>query len=468
MRLVTRRSGSHKGGGFCVLILAAGQGTRMESSRPKVLHPLGGRPIASYLLRAAIALKPSGIAVVVGHGAEEVQKAVQEVVKEYSIQRPLTFLRQKSLTGSGGAVLDAAAFLRKFETAMVLCGDTPLLTYETLFALLNSHRDQKGHAAILTAKLNHPKGYGRIVRGPLGDVIKIVEEGEASPKEAAIQEVNSGAYCFEAAPLIEAARDLEPSGHKREQYLTHCLERIRAKGGRISAFVTQTPEEILGINSRVQLAQAERILNRRILDRLMISGVTVIDPAHTYVEMDVEIERDTVLWPGTILRGRTRIGRECRIGPYTCLSDTTVGNGCEIVSSHVSGARILEKSTIGPFAHIRPETIVGPRAKVGNFSELKAARVGFGSKVPHLSYIGDCDIAEEVNVGAGTITCNYDGEAKHKTIIQAKAFIGSNVNLVAPVKVGRGAKIGAGSTITQDVPDGVLAIARAPQVNKER
>jgi bifunctional UDP-N-acetylglucosamine pyrophosphorylase/glucosamine-1-phosphate N-acetyltransferase len=456
-----------KSGGFCVLILAAGEGTRMESSIPKVLHPVGGKPMVFHLLRLAHALKPQGIGVVVGYESEKVRAEILQMAKGWGASRTPIFIQQKSPTGSGGAVLESIPFLKKFQTAMVLCGDTPLLCYETLYAFWNSHREQKSQVTLLTAKSPHPKGYGRIVRGPLGDVLKIVEENEATPKEAAITEINSGAYCFETELLMHAVREIEPVGQKREQYLTHALELIRREGGRVAAFMSPSFEEVIGVNSRIQLAQAERVLNRRVLDRLMLSGVTVIDPAHTYADTDVEVERDTVLFPGTLLRGNTKIGRDCRIGPYTLLSNSVVGNGCEVRFSQVVESHVLEKSTIGPFANLRPGSVVGPRAKVGNFTELKAARVGAGSKVPHLSYIGDAEIAEDVNVGAGTITCNYDGVSKHKTIIGARAFIGSNVNLVAPVTIGRGAKIGAGSTITEDVPPGALAIARARQLNKE-
>lgn len=465
---MTMKRSSKKGEGSCVLILAAGQGTRMESSLPKVLHAAGGKPMLYYVLRLANALKPDGIGVVVGHRADAVRGEVEAKAREWGIHRAITFIHQETPSGSGGAVLDAVHFLKKFQTAMVLCADTPLLTYETLFALQASHRGQKGQVTLLTAKLANPKGYGRVVRGPLGEVLRIVEESEANPKEASIPEVNSGAYCFETPLLMEAVREIRPTGAKREQYLTHCLELIRSKGGRITAFLSPTPEEILGVNSKVQLAQAERVLNRRTLERLMLSGVTVLDPTHTYADTDVEVDRDTVLSPGVILRGKTKIGKECRIGPYSILEDVTVGNGCEIRVSHATGCRILERSVVGPYSNLRAGSVVGPRAKVGNFTELKAARVGFGSKVPHLSYIGDCDIAEDVNVGAGTITCNFDGETKHRTVIGAKAFIGSNVNLVAPVTIGRGATVGAGSTITENVPDGTLAIARARQVNKER
>ncbi|MBI4422222.1 MAG: bifunctional UDP-N-acetylglucosamine diphosphorylase/glucosamine-1-phosphate N-acetyltransferase GlmU [Elusimicrobia bacterium] len=456
-----------KPGSLGVLILAAGEGTRMESTLPKVLHPVGGRPMLFYALRLANALKPAGIGVVIGHQADMVQKEIEAMCQGW-LNRPVTFIRQRAPSGSGGAVLESVPFLKKFQTAFVMCGDTPLLTFESAYALVNSHKDQKGQVTLLTARLSNPKGYGRVVRSPLGEVLRIVEEVEATPKEASIVEINSGTYCFESAPLLEAIKGLEPQGPKKEIYLTGAMELLRQKGGRANAFQCSNPEECLGVNTRVQLAHVERVLNRRCLDRLMLSGVTVVDPTHTYVDADVEVGQDTLLLPGTILKGKTSIGKACTVGPFAYLENTTLGNYCEVRCSYVNEARILEKTSVGPYAHVRPGTVAGPRARIGNFTEIKAARIGFGSKVPHLSYIGDCDIAEDVNIGAGTITCNYDGVEKHKTVIGAKAFIGSNVNLVAPVKVGRGAKIGAGSTITDDVPDGALAIARARQENKIR
>jgi bifunctional UDP-N-acetylglucosamine pyrophosphorylase/glucosamine-1-phosphate N-acetyltransferase len=460
-------NGQRKGGrSLGVLILAAGQGTRMESALPKVLHGVGGKPLIFYTLRLANALKPAAIGVVIGHEAEKVKAAVLALAKESGIIRPIQFIIQKERLGSGNAVLESVPFLKKFKTAVVLCGDTPLLTYESIYGLALSHEEQKGQATLLTAKLANPKGYGRIVRSPMGEVLRIVEDAVATPKELALNEVNSGAYCFEVEPLTQGLKELGPKGPKREQFLTDIMELVRSKGGKINAYLSGNPEEILGVNSRVQLAASERVINRRMLERLMLSGVTICDPASTHVDADVEIGQDTVVQPFTILRGKTKIGKQCRIGPFCCLEDAQVGNECEVRLSQLVSCRVLDKCVIGPFSNIRPESVLGPRAKVGNFSEIKNSRVGFGSKVPHLSYIGDSEIMEDVNVGAGTITCNYDGKNKHKTVIGAKAFIGSNVNLVAPVKVGRGARIGAGSTITEDVPDAALAIARARQVNK--
>lgn len=448
------------------LILAAGEGTRMESTIPKVLHPVGGRPMLFYVLRLVNALKPTAIGVVVGHESDRVKKAVLEIAKDCGISRPIHFIHQKKALGSGNAVLESIPFLKKFHSAIVLCGDAPLLTYESLYALTQSHAEQKGQVTLLTARLANPKGYGRIVRSPLGEVLRIVEDSVGTGKELAINEVNSGAYCFEVAALLAGLKEIGAKGPKQEHFLTDILELMRARGGKVNAYVSAIPEEVLGVNSRIQLSTAERITNRRMLERLMLSGVTVLDPASTHVDADVEVGQDTVLEPSTVLRGKTKIGKHCRIGPFCYIENSQVGNECEVRLSHLNGCRILEKCEVGPYSNIRPESVIGPRAKIGNFTEVKASRVGFGSKVNHLSYIGDAEIFEDVNIGAGTITCNYDGKAKHKTVIQAKAFIGSNVNLIAPVKIGRGAKIAAGSTITEDVPDDALGIARARQVIK--
>ncbi|MBI5209568.1 MAG: bifunctional UDP-N-acetylglucosamine diphosphorylase/glucosamine-1-phosphate N-acetyltransferase GlmU [Elusimicrobia bacterium] len=441
-----------------VLILAAGQGTRMESALPKVLHPVGGRPMIYYILRVANALKPAAIGVVVGHEAQAVKDEVLQIAKDCGIVRPIQFIQQKKPLGSGNAVVESIPFLRKATGAMVLCGDTPLLTYESLASLQRIHEEQKAQATLLTARLVHPKGYGRILRSPTGDVLRIVEESVATPKEAAINEVNSGAYCFEVAALLAGLGEIGAKGPKAEHFLTDILELVRNKGGRINAHLSSTPEEVLGINNRVQLATAERIINRRMLERLMLSGVTVLDPSSTHADADVEVGQDSVIEPFTVLRGRTKIGTRCRVGPFCFLENAQVGNECDIRLSQVRDCRILEKCSIGPYSNIRPECVIGPRAKVGNFSEVKASRVGFGSKVPHLSYIGDAEIREDVNVGAGTVTCNYDGKQKHKTTIEAGAFIGSGTMLVAPVRVGKKAVTGAGAVVTRDVADGTTVV----------
>ncbi|MHB2026429.1 MAG: bifunctional UDP-N-acetylglucosamine diphosphorylase/glucosamine-1-phosphate N-acetyltransferase GlmU [Elusimicrobiota bacterium] len=454
-------------GALGILVLAAGEGSRMASDTPKVLHQIGGRPMLFHVLRTANALKPSAIGVVIGHQGELVKAACSDMAKDGGILRPLTCVRQKEQKGSADAVLSALPFLKKFKTAVILCADAPLISYESLFALLKLHREQSNQITFLTAKMSNPRGYGRVVRGHLGEILRIVEESVASPKEIAISEINSGVYCFETSALISGIKRIAPKGPKNERFLTDVLEVTRSAGGRIGAHVASSPDEVLGVNTRAQLAAAQKVFNRRSIDRLMASGVTVLDPQATYVDADVEVGRDCVLYPGCVLRGKTKIGRACLVGPYCHIMDSDIGPECQISMSQLSGCRILEKTAIGPFSHIRAGSVIGPQARVGNFSEVKASRVGMGSKVSHLSYIGDTDIREDVNIGAGAITCNFDGKNKHKTIIEAGAFVGSNVNLVAPVKIGKMARIAAGSTVTDDVPEKTLAIARARQIIKE-
>jgi bifunctional UDP-N-acetylglucosamine pyrophosphorylase/glucosamine-1-phosphate N-acetyltransferase len=451
---------------IAVLILAAGSGTRMESELPKVLHPICGRPMLFHSLRAASALKPAAIGIVIGHQADLVKKAAGAMFKDCAISKPPQFILQKKLLGSGNAVLESLPFLKKFKSVVVLCADTPLVTYESLYSLIQNHQAHNNLATLLSAKLSNPKGYGRVIRSPLGEVLKIVEETVATPKEAAVGEINSGSYIFEVSALLEGLKEIGAKGEKKEHFLTDILEILRSKGGRVSAHLTPNSEEALGVNTRVQLAAAERIMNRRILERLMLSGVTIKDPGSVHIDCDVDVARDVVIEPFVMISGKSKIGKKTRIGAFSRLSNVEIGPECEIEMSRLDSCRILEKSEIGPFSHIRPDSVVGPKARVGNFSEVKASRIGMGSKVSHLSYIGDAEIGEDVNVGAGTITCNFDGKKKNQTVIEAGAFVGSNVNLVAPVKVGRYARIAAGSTITENVPAKALAIARERQINK--
>ena len=456
------------GESFAVLILAAGEGTRMESQVPKVLHPVGGRPMLFHVLRAANALKPQAIGLVIGHNGDKVRAAVEQFVAESAFLKPVSFIRQNQQHGSGHAVLQAVPFLKRFASVLVLYGDTPLLTYETLQSLAHQHQSEKAQATMLTAKIANPKGYGRIIRNPLGEILKIVEESDAGPKELAVNEVNSGVGMFAVAPMLEALREVSPAGEKREIYLTRVIEILRGQGGRVASVAASNPEEILGVNTRLQLASVDRILGRRTLERLMLSGTTIVDPAHTYVDSTVDVGPDVTLFPGTMIRGRSTVGKGSRLGPYSWIEDCALGADVEIRMSWVAGAKVGDGAMIGPFSHVRPGTTIGTKARIGNFSEIKASRIGPNAKVPHLSYVGDADIQENVNLGAGTITCNFDGNAKHPTLIEKNAFIGSNVNLVAPIKIGAGAVIGAGSTITEDVPAESMAIARAHQVVKPK
>ena len=451
-----------------VLVLAAGKGERMQSETPKVLHPLAGRPIIYHVLRAVSSLKLSSLAIVVGHEAPAVHLKVQEFVQDSHWIKTPAFFTQKEQLGTGHAVFSGASFLKKHSAVLIVCGDTPLLTYDSLSSVVRFHQTENNAVTLLTARLSNPQNYGRILRSSSGEVLRIVEESEAGDGEKAITEVNSGVYCFSTGLLLKALKEVKPKGPHREYYLTDAVDWVRSHGGKVAALLSPNAEEILGINSRLHLSIAERILNRRTLERFMLVGVTVVDPAATYADSSVEIGAETVLYPGVILKGATRIGKNARIGPYTFIDDSQVGNSAEVRFSCLTSCRVGDAALVGPFAHLRNGAVIGPQARVGNFSEVKKSTLGKGAKVSHLSYIGDAQIGDNVNIGAGVITCNFDGVNKHPTVIEADAFIGSNVNLVAPVRIGKGALVGAGSTITEDVPEEKLALARALQVIKDK
>lgn len=418
-----------------------------------------------HLLRTVRLLKPDAVAVVTGHEAKQVEAALKP---QAPLFKKLELICQTRQMGTGHAVTCAQNFIRCFEEIMILCADTPLLGFESLWQLLQIFRNQKYQVALLTARLLNPRGYGRVIRGATGDILKIVEELEASPKELNTHEINTGAYCFQSPSLLNICKTLTSSGAKKEYYLTDAVQLLRSQGGRIGAWICPNADEILGINSLIQLAQAERILSRRTLENLMRIGVTILDPMQTYVDSTVLVEPDTLLYPGTILKGNSKIASHCQIGPFSFLENTQVGPHSVVLYSVAVEARIADHAIIGPFSHLRQGSSIGSYSKIGNFTEIKASRIGRATKVPHLAYIGDAELEEEINVGAGTITCNYDGQQKHKTIIRAKSFIGSNVNLVAPVTIGHHAVIGAGSTITEDVPPETLAIARPRQIHKPK
>lgn len=462
-----KKTAKTKGKGLGVLVLAAGKGERMGSDLPKVLHPFLGRPMIAHVLHLADSLRPQGIGIVVSPQLPVVRETIEANLKDWGVSRRVSFIAQKEQRGTGHAVQEAAAFVKQFDSVVLLCGDTPRLSYDTVAAMAKQHRANGDSATVLTARVGNPFGYGRIVRGPGGDLLRIVEESVADADERRINEINTGVYCFDTAPFMSSLERLKPKGPKRELFVTDAIEGLRQDNLKVGAFLTDSPDEFLGVNTRFQLANLERAARRRILERLMLAGVAVVDPASVYVDEGVEVGRDSVLEPGVILRGRTRIGERCRIGPFAEFTDTVVGDDCVVrLGSSLDRAKVGDGCVVGPMAHLRPGSVLGERAKVGNFSETKNMKLGRGSKVPHLSYVGDAEIGEDVNVGAGTITCNFDGREKHKTIIGDGAFIGSNTNLVAPVRVGKGARIGAGSTITDDVEEGGLAIARARQVVK--
>jgi bifunctional UDP-N-acetylglucosamine pyrophosphorylase / glucosamine-1-phosphate N-acetyltransferase len=444
-----------------VVILAAGKGTRMKSAVPKVLHPIGGRPILDHVLSAAAALAPSSTTVVVGHQADRIAQA-------YAGRADVQFVTQEPQLGTGHALLQAEPRLTGATgTVVLLYGDVPLLRAATLETLVAHHRAQAAAATVLTAVLERPYGYGRILRLE-GAIARIVEERDASPAERAIHEVNAGIYAFDLAPLFGAIRSIASENAQGEYYLPDLISIYRKRGLGVTSVTVERVDEIRGINSRTELAELERIVRQTKNEELMAAGVTLIDPATTYVEPDVIVGADTVLHPNVYLEGRTVIGQACEIHAGVRIVDSTVGdrvtirNYCVIAESAVAAGAVL-----GPFAHLRPASDVQAGAQVGNFVELKKTTLGAGSKANHLAYLGDATIGAGVNIGAGVITCNFNGTTKNPTTINDGAFIGSDSALVAPVTIGEGAYVGAGSTITQDVPAGALGIARGRQVNKE-
>lgn len=442
---------------LATVVLAAGKGTRMKSKLPKVLHKICGSTMLSCVMDAAKAAGVEKIIVVIGYGADQVAREVDG--------RAQIALQEEQL-GTAHALMQAGPFLSDFQgQILVLCGDTPLIEAATLLELFRSHTAAGSAATVLTAEMDDPTGYGRVIRDSQGTLVKIVEQKDASPEERQIREVNTGIYCFEAAGLFDALGRLKPNNAQGEYYLTDIIEMYINEGRRVGAVMLENSREITGINDRVQLAEAERYMRGRILKELMLSGVTIVDPSSTFVDIKVKVGRDTVIYPFTFIEGNTVIGEDCAIGPGSRLINAVVGDGVSIQNSIVTESSIGDRCAIGPFAYLRPGTKLGQGVKVGNFSEIKKSLIGDGSKVPHLSYVGDATIGKNVNIGAGTITCNYDGHNKWPTYIDDGAFIGSNTNLVAPVEIGAGAVIGAGSTITKDVPAGALGVERAKQKN---
>jgi len=442
-----------------VIILAAGLGTRMKSATIKVLHRAAGRPIIDYVLDLAADLSANAPVMVIGHQRDKVQEAVGSRAR---------FAVQEQQNGTGHAVLQAAPVLEpdgvEKKRVLILSGDVPLTTPETLRRLLEEHERSGNALTLLTMKLADPAMYGRIVRDAGGAVTRIVEAKDASDDEKRIDEVNAGIYVFDGAHLFDNLRNLSPDNAQKEYYLTDLLAVVRDAGHRVGAVVVDDPVEALGVNSRADLAQVEIEIQRRVVTRLMADGVTFRNPSTVVIDSTVTIGADTVIYPFVTLEGNTRIGQDCVIEPGVHLVDVTIGNDVHIKTGTVADNAIIEdQAAVGPYAHLRPGTKLGRKTKVGNFVETKQAVFGEGAKASHLSYIGDAEVGANVNIGAGTITCNYDGKNKNKTIIEDGAFIGSDSQLVAPVRIGRGAYVGAGSTITKDVPADALALSRTPQ-----
>jgi len=436
------------------VVLAAGKGVRMRSALAKVLHPVAGIPMVSHVIREAREAGADQLVLVVGHDRDQ----VMEKLAGPGIQ----FVVQEEQLGTGHALLQAEPVVSKSDLIMVLCGDTPLLQADSLRRLIDFHKTQKSAATVLTARMSDPSGYGRIIRDEAGELIRIVEEKDASQDEKKIDEINSGIYCFDYQ-VFSALKQLTTNNVQGEYYLTDTLVELISKGRRVLALPTANEEDIYGINDRSQLAFAEKKLRQRKCQELMAAGVTIIDPETTYVQSRVTIGQDTIIEPFTMIEGNSVIGERCAIGPGSRIVNSIIGAGTKVDSSRVVESEVGDRCDIGPYAYLRPGTILKQGVKIGDFVEIKKSLIGAGSKIPHLSYVGDATLGQNVNVGAGTITCNYDGKNKYPTLIEDGAFIGSNTNLVAPVTIGEKAVTGAGSTITKDVPPFSLGVERAPQ-----
>ncbi len=446
---------------FSVLILAAGKATRFKSERSKLLHRLAGRPLGEYALRAAFAAGPERVYMVIGHQAEAVREA---------FARPgLTFIEQSEQLGTGHALMisrDELARSTSDELA-VLVGDAPLVSPGTLRNLVESHRRSRAAVTILTMRLDNPHGYGRIVRGRDRRVQRIVEEKAATPRERRIEEVSSGILCFSRPRLLSALDRLTDKNPQKEYLLTDLVAILVRARQRAETVPVADPREVLGVNDRVELAAVERILRLRKAHALMRDGVTIVNPESTYIDDGVTVGPDTIIEPGVSLLGSTTVGSGCLLRPYSTITDSTLADRVTVRPVCViSASEVGSDAMVGPFAHVRDGGEIGPETRIGNFVEVKKSRVGRGSKAGHLTYLGNTDLGEQANIGAGTVTCNYDGVRKLPTYIEDGVFIGSGTMLVAPVRVGRGAYVAAGSTITQDVPPGALGIGRAPQVVK--
>jgi bifunctional UDP-N-acetylglucosamine pyrophosphorylase / glucosamine-1-phosphate N-acetyltransferase len=444
-----------------IVILAAGKGTRMKSARPKVLHQVAGRPMIDYAMKAARSLTPNTITVVVGH--------MKELLQQGLVRYPeLSFVTQEPQLGTGHALLQTASVLEgQSGSVLLLSGDVPLLRPHTLTALLRKHVESGAAATVLTSNIEQPYGYGRIVR-LRGKVSRIVEERDASPVQRKIKEINGGIYAFSLAPLFDALRGLATANAQGEYYLTDLVSMYRRKKLGVEAVLLEDSNEIRGINSRSELAEASRIVRQKKNEELMAAGVTIEDPATTYIDESVVIGADTVIHPGVHLEGKTEIGQACEIHAGVRIINSTLDDRVTVQNFCViNGSRLGPGVTVGPFVHIRPDNDLHESVRIGNFVELKKSVVGKGSKAGHLSYLGDAIIGEGVNIGAGTITCNYDGAQKHQTIIEDGAFIGSDTQLVAPVTVGKGAYVGSGTTIRESVPAGSLAVSAGKQRNIE-
>lgn len=441
------------------IILAAGKGTRMKSKLYKVLHPVCGEPMVEHIMNRVTETKPNEIITVVGHGAQKVKEQVGDRSK---------YVLQKEQLGTGHAVMQAAEFLKgKKGTTLVISGDTPLLTSATLDHLFEYHQAKNASATILTAHTEDPSGYGRILRDRVGIVDKIVEQKDATAEEAQVKEINTGTYCFDNELLFEALADLNTDNAQGEYYLTDIIEILKGQGKIVAAYQTADFEESLGVNDRVALARANEIMRKRINRRHMRNGVSFIDPSTTYIDDRVKIGADTLIEAGVALKGNTVIGEDCLIMAQSQIKDSVIEDDVTVKTSVIEDSIVHKGADVGPFAHLRPKAEIGEKAHIGNFVEIKKAQIGAKTKVGHLTYVGDASLGEEINVGCGTVFVNYDGKNKFHTTVGDHSFIGSGTNLIAPLELGKHSVTAAGSTITNDIKDNDMGIARARQVNKE-
>lgn len=444
---------------FTSVILAAGMGTRMKSKMPKVLHKVCGKPLSKWVIDASKAAGADKVCAVVGHKAETVKEVLGDVCE---------FALQAEQKGTGHAVMQAINVIKNSKgEVVILNGDTPLITAKTINKAIEYHKNNGNQATVITAILDDATGYGRIVRDNDGSVLKIVEQKDASEEEKKINEVNSGMYVFDAQSLVYALDKITPNNAQGEYYLTDTLEILLSAGKKIGGYAISDNDEIRGINDRVQLNEAEKIMQKRINEYHMRNGVTMRNPESVYIEDGVEIGNDTEICQNVTIKSGTKIGSDCVIGSGSMLDRAVIHDGVDVLSSVILESEVDEGTHVGPFAYIRPNCHVGKEVKVGDFVELKNSNIDDGTKISHLTYIGDSDVGKRVNFGCGTVTCNYDGKKKYRTTIGDDCFVGCNTNFVSPINVGDGVYIAAGSTITEDIPENSLSIARARQVNKE-
>ncbi len=443
---------------FKAIILAAGKGTRMKSKYPKVIHKVCGKEMVNHVINVSQKSGVNDIVVILGHESD--------VVKE-RLPRDSMIAMQTEQLGTGHAVKMAKEYINDEDTIVVLCGDTPLIKEDTLKRLFAYHLENEYHATVLTTKVDNPTGYGRIIRDNNEDLLKIVEQKDANEEEKAVKEINSGIYCFNGKSLRESLDLIDNNNAQGEYYLTDTIYIMRDRGQKVGAYNGSTIEELMGVNSRVELSKAEEIMRRRINEAHMVNGVTIIDTNSTYIESDVEIGNDTIIYPGVMLKGNTKIGSNCVIEMNSAIENSIIGDNTEVKNSTIIDSVVGENTTVGPYAYLRPKSNIGNNVKIGDFVEVKNATIEDNSKASHLSYIGDAHVGKDVNIGCGVVFVNYDGKNKFKSVVKDGAFIGSNSNLVAPVIVEEDGYIATGSTITNDVPKGALAIARERQVVKE-